>query len=192
MLCNFIQVREHISLLLYYGRLPIGKKKCQFRKIDTPWHGYASICCCAKMAVLTVLYCAVISWRLSKPFWNVRLRSRQQVSRWRRFLQPEVGQLIEGKSHRIRLQLVTMSYTLNTFVQHLCNAHPLRNQRTHRTQFVPRQFSGATGACGGLGSCPGGRAGGCGRPFANDCLRLTRLQTVQWNSVGRGDSSGDH
>ena len=27
MLCNFIQVREHISLLLYYGRLPIGKKK---------------------------------------------------------------------------------------------------------------------------------------------------------------------
>jgi hypothetical protein len=134
------------------------------------------------------LCCIVLSYpgACRSQFWNVRLRSRQQVSRWRRFLQPEVGQLIEGKSHRIWLQLVTMSYTLNTFVQHLCNVHPLRNQRTHRTQFVPRQFSGATGACGGLGSCPGGRAGGCGRPFANDCLRLTKLQTVQWNSVGRG------
>lgn len=28
---------------------------------------------------------------------------------------------------------------------------------------------GGGGSCGGLGICPGGRAGGCGRPFANDC-----------------------
>lgn len=144
------------------------------------------------MAVLTVLYCAVISWRLSKPILECQTAlapTSVQVA--------EVPSARGGPTHRRKKSQDTVATCDNVihiehFVQHLCNAHPLRNQRTHRTQFVPRQFSGATGACGGLGSCPGGRAGGCGRPFANDCLRLTRLQTVQWNSVGRGDSSGDH